>query len=243
MTMPPEEPSVERVELVDEFDALLERIRTLLVRARVSCGPTDLRHAADMMGALTPGKFVPPEDARRGRMIYDLALFEPNDRGVRPFDRFLSGPARTLPEPEQDLAHRMGAGFYSLFRFTAKHEGGGMWVEDILDDDRRIWVMTPPMDGQASTPAFLAMRLFDSGPFHLPLSVALSASERLVRGCSAAKKAMGHLPFPRALAATIYGLTLMDGKPAHPSARRFARDFAAVANDFQAISGETARGA
>ena len=46
-------------------------------------------------------------------MLVDLVFFEPDEHGTRPFDRFLSGPARSLPDHEQEIARRMGRGLLS----------------------------------------------------------------------------------------------------------------------------------
>lgn len=231
--MPDGEQSVGREELFAAFEPLRDSIKAILSRTRRSCGATDLKAAADKMGILTAGKLILPDDGWGYPMVCDLALFEANDRGIRPFDRFLAGPARTLPEQEQDLARRMGAGFFSLFKFTAKHEVGGVWVEDMLDNDRRIWIMDVALEERDVAPEVFAMRIFDAGQFCVSLGIIALASEKMVRICTTAQKTTGRLPFRRSLAATLYGLSLMDGRPSHPSGIKFARDLAQVLEDVE----------
>ena len=80
---------------------------TVQAAARKSCGPSDVKRAALSMGILLSGNGS--YDDATVDMLVDLSFYEPNERGVRPFDRFLSGPALTLPEQTQDIARRMGA--------------------------------------------------------------------------------------------------------------------------------------
>lgn len=76
-------------------------------------------------------------------MLVDLTFYEPNELGIRPFDRFLSGRALSLPERERDIARRMGQAVFSIFRRAEKHETMGTWVKDIPDNDRRAIARAP----------------------------------------------------------------------------------------------------
>ena len=71
-------------------------------------------------------------------MLSDIALFEPNQRGRRAFDEFLGGRASRLDAADAELAQRMAHAFFSLFRYAGPHECGGIWLEKLLDDSRRI---------------------------------------------------------------------------------------------------------
>jgi hypothetical protein len=228
------------------YEAARVQTRKVVGLTRNSCGQTDLRNAADKMGILKPGKFVMPADERQFRMLCDLALFEANDRGVRPIDRFLAGPARTLPVHEQDLARRLGGAFFSLFRLTAKHDAGDFCAEDILNRDRHIRIVTTSLEDREAGPEVFAMRLFDTGQFHMAITVILSASDKFVQLCLTGQNATGHIPFRRGLAATMYGLHFLEGTPNHLSKMKFARDVAHVFESFKASAsvgeGETARG-
>jgi hypothetical protein len=162
-------------------------------------------------------------DAALG-MIADLVYFEPNDRGIRAFDRFLSGPVRTLPECEQDLARRIGTSFFSIFRLCDEHETMGTWVEDILDNHRRIWLVDLNVDEPDPSHAVFAVRVFDAGSFYMTLCVITSISDRMVNVFKRAHET-GRRPYRRSLPATIYGLAQLSGvRPTHASGRKFVDD-------------------
>jgi hypothetical protein len=176
------------------------------------------------MGILVGGKVDPPQGEGGVEMLVDLAFYEPNERGVRPFDRFLAGRALTLPAQEQDIARRMGCAVFSIFRLAEKHETMGTWVEDILDNDRRIWLIDLDVPEPQPSHSFFAVRIFDAGPFHAMLSVITSMSDRVVNVFKTAE-ATGRRPYRRSLAATIYGLTELQGlPPTHLGARKFVAD-------------------
>jgi len=235
-----------RDELLELFESSRQSIKTVIERVMPSCGASDLNRAAKNMAVLVNGSIKLPGDGWGYPLVCDVALFEANDRGVRPFDRFLTGPARALAGPEQDLARRMGRAFFSLFKFTAMHETGGIWVEDILDDNRRIWIMEILLEDREKFPEIFGMRIFDAGPFHLSLGSIAYANASIVRICATAVAAKRRLPFRHGLASTLYGLMLMRDRPNHPSGIRFVRDLALVLNNFPAAptpdNGKTARG-
>jgi hypothetical protein len=223
-----------REELLASFRAIQESIKNILERAVRSCGATDLKSAADRMGVLAAGKFLLPDDGWGYAMLLDLALFEANRGGVRPFDRFLAGPARALPEHEQAVARRMSDAFLALFKFTAMHDIGGIWAEDMLNADRRIWIMDEMLQDREATPEIFGARVFDSGPFHVSVGPTANVSDQFIRLCTEARSANGPLPFRRSLAATLYGLNLMDGVPSHVSGLKFARDLLPLLEDMAA---------
>jgi hypothetical protein len=215
----------------DELRAAIESLQasmtTVQAAARKSRGPSDVKRAALSMGILLGGKLGSPYGEAAVDMLVDLSFYEPNERGVRPFDRFLSGPSLTLPEREQDLARRMGRAVFSIFRLAEKHESMGTWVEDILDNDRRIWLIDLGVPEPEPSHSYFATRVFDAGPFHAMLSVITSISDRMVNVFKTAE-ATGRRPYRRSLAATIYGLTELQGlPPAHVSARKFVADLGA----------------
>ena len=111
-----------RDEVIATNDGLRESIADILHRASHNSGSTDTKHAARAMGLLTHGKILMPESIFFEAMLEDLATFERNASGIRPYDRFLAGPARALPEEQRDLAGKIGGAFYSLFKFVEKHE-------------------------------------------------------------------------------------------------------------------------
>jgi hypothetical protein len=176
------------------------------------------------MGRLVAGKVQIPTDGRCFSMVRDLAMFEPNDRGIRAFDRYLAGPARRLPEHERQLAQRMGNGFFSLFRCAGTRDDFGTWFEDILDDDRRYWLGDTEPEGPEVRDRVFAARIFDGGPYYAMLARPAPPGVEMIEICLKAQKNLGHHPFSRSLAATLYGMIVPGELPDHPSGRKFQRD-------------------
>ena len=218
------EQAMTREEALALYEPMHASILTIIDRARGSCGPGDLKRAADRMGVLGGGKILLTPDHWGFQMVCDLALFEPNDRGVRPFDRFLAGPGRTLPEREKDIAARMANGFFSVLQSTGKRENGGIGAKNLLRDDQPLWLMEKRFDTLDSLPELFGMRVFDMGPFHAVLGPLAALKERLAHTCAVFQKAEGHHPFRRSLAATIYGLNTLTEQSTHPSGMKFTED-------------------
>jgi hypothetical protein len=214
-------------ELLAAIESLRVSMATVQATARKSRGPSDVKRAAQSMGMLVGGKLGSLQGEATGQMLHDLSFHEPNERGVRPFDRFLSGPALTLSEREQDIARRMGQAVFSIFRLAEKHEIMGTWVEDVLNDSRRIWLIDLDVPEPEPSHSVFAARIFDAGPFHAMLSVITSMSDRIVDVFKRAETT-GHRPYRRSLAATIYGLTELGGlPPTNASARKFVAELGA----------------
>jgi hypothetical protein len=212
----------------EELPAFVESLRTSLAAihevARKCCGVGDLNRAARSMGVQVGREIDAPGGDADLEMVADLVFFGANDRGVRPFDRFLAGPVRTLPEREQELARRMGRAWFSVFRRTGEHETTGTWVEDILDNDRRIWMIDVHGDERKPSHSFFAARVFDAGPFHLTLASIVLMGDRMANVFKRAQDT-GRRPFRRSLEATIYGLVHLKGvPPIHASGKQFVAD-------------------
>ena len=130
--------------------------------------------AAKQLGLWADGKIVLPEgEEAPAAMLSDIALFEPNQRGRRAFDVFLGPKASELDAGDSELAQRMGDAFFSLFRFSARHEVAGVWLEDLLAGDRKLWLMDESMETSASTTGAFGMRAFDAGEFHVGFGIAV----------------------------------------------------------------------
>ena len=84
-----------------QIRAAIQRVLREAVRA---CSRTDLTRAAKQLGLWEEGRIVADEGALD--MLVDVALFEPNQRGRRAFDRFLEGEARRLAPADLELAQR-----------------------------------------------------------------------------------------------------------------------------------------
>jgi hypothetical protein len=212
----------------EELSALLASLRTSMGAiqevSRKSCGASDLKRAAQSMGVYSAGKIEAAYNDAALAMISDLVYFEPNDRGIRAFDRFLAGPVLTLPGHDQDVARRIGESFFSVFRLGEKHETMGKWVEDILDNNRRIWLIDLNVDEPNPSHSVCAVRIFDAGPFYMTLCVITSISDRMAEVFRRAHDT-SRRPYRRSLPATVYGLAQLNGvRPVHASGRKFVAD-------------------
>jgi hypothetical protein len=146
-------------------------------------------------------------------MLVDVALFEPNQRGRRAFDRFLADEALRLAPADLDPAQRMAGAFFSIFRFAARHETAGVWLEDLLEGDRRLWLMDEALEASAPDGVVSGMRLFDAGPFHAGFGIVVPAGEETIDFCVEARSRGARLPFRYSLAATLYGDSIRAGMP------------------------------
>jgi hypothetical protein len=151
------------------------------------------------------GEIVAPYEEGPVEMLSDIALFEPNQRGRRAFDEFLSERASRLGAADVELAQRMSHAFFSLFRFAGPHESGGVWLENLLDDSRRIWVMDERMEETAPSAGGFGMRIFDAGPFHVGFGIAAPTDNETAEFAVQGVKHSGRAPFRYSLAATLYG--------------------------------------
>ncbi len=228
----------------DEFAAAIETVhaanKSIQARAMKNCGETDLKYAADQMGILTGGKIQGPSGGPAMARVCDVALFEPNARGVRAFDRFLAGPVRTLPPAEQDVARKMAGAVFTLLKLAEPHETGGLWMEDLLDHNRRLWVIDLPREDEMKSGDVIATRIFDTGLFHTIIGGVLVPSDMMVQICVNARTAGNGGPFPRPLSVTLYGLALLDPKSDHRSAFKFASEIAKVIQDSGLAPAKTA---
>jgi hypothetical protein len=194
--------------------------------ARKSCGIGDMNRAAQSMGLFVNGKVETPNGEASLAMLADLIFFGPNERGICAFDRFLSGPAQTLLEAELDMARRFAGSCFSIFRIGETHETTGTWVTDLLDNDRRYWLIDLNVDEPNPSYTVIAVRIFDPGPFHMTLGVITSISDRMANVFQRGHAA-GRLPYRRSLAATVYGLAQLNGvPPIHASGKKFVADLA-----------------
>ena len=215
-----------RDENMTHYEAVRASCREIIALAGRSLGPNDLKHAGGQLGVLARGKFMIDEYGPGLRMIHDVAFFERNEKGVRPFDRFLAGPARALPAGKLAMAQSLGASFFSLFRFSAKHDTTGIWIEDVLDGNRRIWIISATLEGHEDRDKIFGMRIMDTGGFHIAVGPVAQARETIAEDCAIALAVLGRLPFARPLAAAVYGLVLTTNQPDHQSKAKLYDDLA-----------------
>jgi len=185
-------------------------IRHVLGLAVGACGRTDMMRAGKQLGLWSKDKLLLPEDTEAVEMLSDLALFEPNQRGRRAFDHFLSGQARQLDAADLALAQRMSGAVFSLFRSAGRHEAAGIWLQDLLDGDRRLWIMDEALEATATEGMIFGTRLFDAGPFHAGFGIIVQPDEETIEMCVQTKAHTGRLPFRHSLAATLYGDVLQE---------------------------------
>jgi hypothetical protein len=177
-----------------------------------SCGRADIMRAAKHIGLWTEdGPITDLPGA--AEMLSDVALFEPNQRGRRAYDHFLSKRATQFGTAERALAEGMAGAFFSLFRNVGPHEAAGIWLEDLLAHDRRLWLMDETLEVTATDGMTFGMRVFDAGPFHAGFGIAAPVDAETIELCRHVWSHQGRLPFRHSLAATVYGDTLWPSLP------------------------------
>ncbi len=193
-------------------------IRRVLGDAVGACSRADIMRAAKQLGCWDDGAITVPEggEDKTFEMISDVALFEPNQRGRRAYDRFLSGPAQQLGAPDLALAERMARAWFSIFRSAGRHGAAGVWLEDLLDGNRRFWMMDEGLEASAPEGATFGVRLFDAGPFHAGFGVIAHPDEETVETAVQMKASSGRTLFRHSLAATLYSDDLRDSLPVSP---------------------------
>jgi hypothetical protein len=149
-------------------------------------------------------------------MLSDIALFEPNQRGRRAFDVFLADKARQLDSADFEMAQRMGKAFFSLFRCTARHGIAGVWLEDLLDGNRSLWLMDESMEASSPTEGAFGMRLFDAGQFHVGFGIVAPADDETAQFSIQGMTHNGRVPFRHSLAVTLYGDSVRGSLPLSP---------------------------
>lgn len=121
-----------RDEVLVQYRPIRAGIQRILRLAESACSPADLRRAVKQVAPWAEAKDL--RDEKTGDMLADVALFEPNQRGRRAFDRFLEDKGQQLGAADRALAERMAAAWFSIFRLAGRHEVAGLWLEDMLDN-------------------------------------------------------------------------------------------------------------
>jgi hypothetical protein len=207
---------VTRTEVLAEYRPIRAGIRRVLREATKACGRADLNRAVKQVAPWAEAAEI--EDDETTEMLADVALFEPNQRGRRAFDRFLSGKGRCLGAPDFALAERMAAGAaFSIFRFAGRNEVAGLWLEDMLHGHRRLWLVDRSLERSAPEGAVFAMRLFEAEEFHAGFGIVVPIDEEILEFCLDSVERGRPLPFRHSLAATLYGELLRDALPPGPA--------------------------
>jgi hypothetical protein len=209
-----------RTETLALYRPIRVSIRRITGLAGSVCDRADMMRAAKQLGLWINGTIVFPDDSAV-QMLGDVALFEPNQHGRRAFDRFLSERAPQLDAADFELAQRMGKAFFSLFRCAGKHETAGVWLDDLLDADRRLWLMDEAVEVSAPTGATFGMRVVDAGEFHVGFGIVPPVDEETIDLCVKSKARGGRSPFRYSIPVTLYGDSLRaDSSPAGISPSR-----------------------
>jgi hypothetical protein len=200
----PEGPA-SRADILDLYRPVRASIQRILAHAVGKCRRADFQRAAKHLDLVDE---VQLEDPEVSNMLCDVALFEPNQRGRRVIDAFL-GNLGDLPPGDRDLAKRMGTAFFSIFRVTGWHDAAGVWMDDLLTPERRLWLLDEGVEASAPEGTVLAMRLFDAGPFHAGFGIVVQPSHLALELCMLAAGRGRSLPVRHSLAASIYGDAIM----------------------------------
>jgi hypothetical protein len=203
-----------RSEVLAQYRPIRASIRRVLRLAANTCKRPDLTRAVKQVAPWAEEEL---SDEEAADMFVDVALFEPNQRGRRAFERFLAEKGEQLDTVDHALAQRMTRAFFSMFRVAERHEAAGLWLEDLLDDNRRLWLVDEGLEASAPEGAVLGMRLFDAGPFHAGFGIIVAPDEDTIAFCVEAKARGGPLPVRHSLAATLYGDRLRAHVPPGPA--------------------------
>ena len=205
-----------RADALALYHPIRAAVRRILSAAISVCNQPDFMSAAKQLGLWVEGKISLREGDQAAEMLSDIALFEPNQRGRRAFDVFLAAKARKLDTADFELAQRMGKAFFSLFRCTARHGIAGVWLEDLLDGNRSLWLIDESMEASAPTKGAFGMRLFDAGEFHVGFGIIVPSDEETTEFSIQSMTRNGRVPFRHSLAATLCGDSLCGSTPLSP---------------------------
>jgi hypothetical protein len=205
-----------RDEALALYHPIRASVRRILSAAVPVCNQSDLMRAAKQLGLWADRRISLPEGGEAAEMLSDIALFEPNQRGRRAFDVFLADKARQFDAADFELAQRMGKAFFSLFRCTARHVIAGVWLDDLLDGNRRLWLMDESMEASAPTEGAFGMRLFDAGQFHVGFGIVVPSDDETTEFSIQGMTRNGRVPFRHSLAVTLYSDRLSGSSPLSP---------------------------
>ncbi|WP_375465524.1 hypothetical protein [uncultured Methylobacterium sp.] len=177
-------------------------VQAVLRQAVRQCKKPDFDRAAKHLDLVDDAQL---DDEETFAMLCDVALFEPNQRRRRVIDGFLARHIDTVAPTDREVARRLGSAFLSIFRVAGWHEAGGVWLDDLLDAERRIWLMDEGLEASAPEGLVVALRVFDAGPFHCGFGIVVQPDEEAVAFCTAAAVRGHPMPVRHSLAAALYG--------------------------------------
>jgi hypothetical protein len=191
--------------VLDVYRPLRAAIRRVLALAPSACTRAEWMRAAKLIGLELDGGIAADSDDEMD-FLTDIALFHPTARGSCAYDRFLRKEAQELDAPDRDLAVRIGGAFFSVFRVAGPHPEAGLWLDDLLHDRRRLWIVDEGLEASAQPGIAFATRLFDAGPFHAGFGIIVVLEDEAVAEYVAAVRVTGSPPGGARFPALIYGL-------------------------------------
>lgn len=200
-----------RAETLALYRPMRAAMQRALSRIGAACPRADIERAIKQICPFADDEFLAKPGV--GDMVIDVALFEPNQRGARAFDKVLASPRLKLDPEDRALATRMAGAFFSLFGVAGKNRAGGAWLEDLLAGNRRIWLMDEEAAKQLRPGMVFGARLFDAGPFHCAFGLLVRPTEDTVEVCAHAAAAGWRLPVRYSLAARVYSDAQMPEMP------------------------------
>jgi hypothetical protein len=204
-----------RDEVFSVYRPLRQSIRHVLSLATKACNRADMIRAAKLLGLWVNDKITLDGGGEDAEMLVDLALFDPNQRGRVAYRSFLAEQGQQLEAGERALAERMSDARFTLLHYVGKHHAAGVWVEDLLAGDNRLWLMDEGLETSGSPGTVFGMRLFDAGPFHAGFGIITQPDEETIGFSVAGQVNSGRSPFRHSLAATMYADKLWEKRP-HP---------------------------
>ena len=119
-----------RAEVLAQYRPIRAGIRRVLSAATKACGRADLNRVIKQVAPWAEAEMLDEEVT--AEMLVDVALFEPNQRGRRVFDRFLAEKGERLIGVERALAERMVGARFSIFRVAERHDRCGARVQGAI---------------------------------------------------------------------------------------------------------------
>jgi hypothetical protein len=193
-----------RDEVLAKYRSIRAAIQRVLAQAPRVCTSADWKRAARALGFEVADSIKVGSD-REIEMLGDVALFEPNQRGKRAYDRFLKTQAGQLEPEDRDMAQRMADAFFSIFEVVGRHDTAGVWLKDLLIDSDPIWLMDESMEASAPDGIMVGMRLFDAGSFYAGFGIVVPVDAELVQLTKMSPATPGQRPFGRRLVPMVYG--------------------------------------
>ena len=194
---------INRAEILASYRLLRAATVRVTSAASSACNKADYLRAAELLRLTADGGRIvaAKEDIE---MLADVALFEPDGDGKRAYDRFLKGRTRKLAPADREVALKLATAFFSFFRVAGRHETAGLWLEDLLADNRPIWIVDEGLEASAPEGLCLAARLFDAGDYHAGFGIVIPLSDQMVDAYIALSAMPGMAPTAGFLVPYIY---------------------------------------